>query len=1364
MTNSLKRSYFADSKLKERAMIELVRAFETGRLIAFVGSMATESLGYGSWNELIATYLRAAGDIADYQDDPHSQYQGAKHAIAMIGALGIESSLLERRAALSLVKEALVTLDEIRPLRGGSRSRALEVAAAAAFGKRRMVVDCVTSPIKLLASELAIRRFATLNYDLEIEHQLMVEPDEKLRPGEPREQLLELIEKGIVRRDPDVNYRLSRLMGNGIAVESDVRDRERPDRLIEFAVGSADVDHRIMHLHGRALEPETMIVSLRDYDRLYRKDDIAKLPFEHGQRILFAGNPVLFVGAGMSEPEVNDTLRDFVSNNPHRRFAPTFLLWNTASYDENPEKRRAEMWLKRVDFLQRLGVLTIFDEDLQIGPEVTAEDYLGDPPPPTGDNADQRHGSWAEIDHWLAEYRSAGEAIGLAADQARVAKSAARDVPLGTTEVKQEAQRAFRGLELELLARAIPQLARAGRLVDLELRSWGGPWRSLKRRFARGGRRAGGADEAAQAGAAGRSHKSRKRSGRPIALWGTVWEGSRVKSTNWERLFPPEDHGPMRVVVATAGSGKGSFAWYLAMEELPAAIHVAVENRMIINTGYAFDSDFLLLAISRFLLKLKGGDGWCDQEESREQQFERPDAFALQEKGLVIVNGMERFFTVDGAPLSAELDHLLRRIAAAEHYDVRWLFLGTSRIERYFRDIAPKAIVRFEECCELEDTGREVDSVFLGELIRRVRENAPPGRSIATNGAEAVLRTYARGNPHNIRRAVLGAFMNAEAFKEAGIEPSGLALEILRAMAFIGAPVEAAVLLHVPRIRQILGSVREGADTLLKTLEALRIRAFVIKIAHFEDYPGSGQGLWQRFGLHTAVSAELRHQFGVPVSESKLSTSFNMSLYVAQPVDGFIPEAAIHDELGNLIDHLIGAYKDELHPEETPGGPLAPPPGGSRCAPAATASLRAALGVVRGYHSTTSLLTIDSDDRVAVEDRAGVLLEHAERLETLLRVYKKLKRARHRAGARVAPALCGPEPFYPDDLVWIHNELGVVYLAQGDLYSARRSFQHALQVNREFVEFGDDSHNWRRITMNQVLLDIERAQLTEAERKLEKIENSINLRPPVARSEETDRFRFIRCHFGKGAPAERSCFDPQIMHEEILMAGLVLGHRALCHHLRGHLRTAEPLYEDAIAVLRRLGEHRGYAFFQLRFAQLRKLIHSEGGDEVEVRLAVTAAEAVRQMDIAYHARITQADRSWHHPQADARTRRRALRHLTDALAYAAVMDLHRVRVDAGMLLARLKLESGDYETALEHATEAMALAARYGLSLRKISLRLDIGQILIRRGDPKSGAALIDRATEAADRFGYQRAVETAQRIRIEEDLAAKAPRRSGGS
>jgi tetratricopeptide (TPR) repeat protein len=1382
MTSSLRRAYFVDSKLRERALTELVRAFETGRLIAFVGSMATESLGYGSWNDLIAKYLKDATETAGGISVRHAHYEAARAALDTLAQLKSDSGLLERRAALSLAKEALATLDEIEPIPDPSRVTLLERAAAEKFGSRGKAARAGVAPIKLLAAELAIRRFATLNYDLELEAELMVEPGDLREVGDtarlsnPRDQLDHLIKHGIIRRDPEVRYRLSRLMANGIAVESDVRDRERPDRMIEFAVGAAEVDQRIMHLHGRADEAGTMIVSLRDYDRLYRKDDIAKLPFEHGQRILFAGNPVLFVGVGMTEPEVNDTLRNFVSNNPHRRFAPTFLLWNTAAYDTNDKKRMTEMWLKRVDFLQRLGVLTIFDDDLHCGDQEVAEDYLGQAP----EKPDEpRPAEWRELDDWLDEFRRASGEIKETAANAREANAALLQIKQNansTEEEKEAARDKFRDLELDLLAATIPQLARAGRMVDIELRTWKGPWRSLQRRFAGQPRRQGGPDpEPGEADGSEPRTDAEAGSEQPIALWDTLWRTDKEISPDLEALFPEGDDGAFKAIIAQAGSGKGSVAYHIAQtqKKLPSSIRAAIENRMIINAGYAFDTDLILLAVSRFLLKLKGRGDWHDLKMSREQQFEMPQAFSLDQKGLIIVNGMERFFTVDGAPLSAELDHLLRRIAVQKRFDVRWLFFGTPRIERYFENLAPDSIIRMAEFYR-DETKREVNSVYLNEMIERVRTLAP-GRAVATPAAEAIVRAYARAAPRQIRRAVLGAYMNAKAFDEAGFADPDLALEILRAMAFIGAPVEAAVLLHVPRIRRKLRTIQEmksrehgsapgddvSAADLLKALEDLEKRAFAIKIAHFEEYPGKGEALWQRFGLHSAIAAELRHQFGVPMSESKLSTSFNMSLYVAQPVDGFIPEPAIHDELGKLIDHLIGAYKDIPLAEENPGGALVPLPTGEHCAPTATACLRAALSVVRGYHSTTSLLTIDSDDRIAAEDRAGVLLEHAERLETLLRVYRKLKRARNRAKATDCMALCGPEPFYPDDLVWIHNELGVVYLAQGDLYSARRSFHQALVVNRAAVEFEDTSHNWRRITMNQALVDIERAQIIEAELKLERIERSINTRPPVCRGETTPRFEFIRRQFGKAAPVDRSCFDADIMHEELLMTGLVLGHRALCHHLRGHLRTAEPLYEDAIAILKRLGEHRGYAFFQLRFAQLRRLIHRGEGEDVEIRLAVTAAESVRQMDIAYHARISQAEGSWHHPRADALTRRRALRHLTDALAYSAVMDLHRVRVEAGMTLAKLKLESGDYETALEHATEAMALAARYGLSLRKISLRLDIGQILIRRGDPRSGAALIDKAIEAADRFGYQRAVESAQRIRVEEDLAAKVSRRS---
>jgi hypothetical protein len=142
------------------------------------------------------------------------------------------------------------------------------------------------------------------------------------------------------------------------------------------------------------------------------------------------------------------------------------------------------------------------------------------------------------------------------------------------------------------------------------------------------------------------------------------------------------------------------------------------------------------------------------------------------------------------------------------------------------------------------------------------------------------------------------------------------------------------------------------------------------------------------------------------------------------------------------------------------------------------------------------------------------------------------------------------------------------------------------------------------------------------------------------------------------------------------------------------------------------------------------------------------------MDMAYHARIVAVHESWQANPADAEARRRAVFELTHALTYASTMDLHRLRVEAGLYLARLMVDGGDYESALEHATDALSVAARNGLTLRKISLRIEIGHILILRGDKKSGGALIAGAVETAERFGYQRAVEIAHRIRVEEGLS----------
>jgi tetratricopeptide (TPR) repeat protein len=1343
MTTYLKRFYFDDRKLQQRALLELVRAFETGRMIAFIGSMATESLGYGGWKDLVTRYVEKAADESTKPGTVGDNLarQAAVNAIVRVRDFHGDESLLDKRVALSVVKEALGAIDEEDPLDEGSRVRRLEQAAAEIFGTRKPLdrAEVEAAPVHALRRHLGIRRFATLNYDVEIEAALMVEPDDRVSHLPPLEQLRTLMKDGRIRQDANAKYRLTRLMSNGLAIESDIRDRDRPDRMIEFAVGSADVDYRIMHLHGRASAPDTMIVGLRDYDRLYRKNDLAKLPFEHGQRILFGGNPVLFAGVGMSEPEVNATLQDFVSNNPYRRFAPAFLLWNTARFSAVPEVRANQIVLRRIDFLQRLGVFAIFDTDI---------------------DRDER------LEPRLQALRERNKALA--------------SLPPGDPATDSERQN-IRDEELSLFRDSILQISLAAETVDLELRSRGVEWRSVVQKM----RKLGGKEA--------------------LALWGTSCAPCTTvpKDLRPERLVrrhPSKDGNPGQVLLHTVivsdnGAGKGSFAWWLSdRERLPQPFNVRRGNRLIINAGFSFDTDFLLLAISKFLLKLKGEKKLGQPAGlSREKQFEQPGAFKLTTPGLVIINGMERFFTVAGAPLSAELDHLLRqvvRMTAAES-DVRWIFLGSERIQKYFATISPASIVPFEQLCPggwLQGRPGRVSSVYLSGLFDRFRAFAisktKNPEEVVDRSSRLILDASASADAHALRRAAFAALLTPETLERVGVERTGLALEIIRAMAFIGSPVDDVVLLHVPRIRKLLAAEASttAAGQLVAMLKDLVSLGLVTAVSRFDDNPTERDGLWLRYGLHSAVSWELRHQFGVPLSESKLSTSFNMSLFVAQPVDGFVPEVATHKELAELVDRLVGAYKDDLRPAERariPDSPqmeealsaaaqaFVPDPVEADsveklhalCAPAATAALRAALAVVRGYYSTTSLLTLDRDDRRVNEDQDGVLLEHAERLERLVRSYRKLSRFRGAAAKKLQTAAArrslGPEPFYPDDLVWIHNELGVVYLAQGDLYSARRAFRAALKVNQEAVEFACHSHNWRRIMINHVLLDIERANLTSGERKLQQIEDSIDQRPPVNepthQSRQSSRFAFIRSHFGDRAPAERCCFDREIMHEELLMTGLVLGHRGLCQHLRGHVRAAEPLYRDAIAILRRLGEHRAYAFFQRHFAQLLRLMETGRDHEAEMRLAVTAAESVRQMDMAYHARIVEAGAAWKKPGADARDRHRALRQLTEAASYGALMDLHRLRIEAGIALASLKFESGDYETALDHATEAMALAARYGHSLRKISLRLDMAQILMRRGDPKSGAALLAQAVEAADRFGYQRAVESAQRIRLAE-------------
>jgi len=1462
---SPRRYMFDDVKLRNRALLELARNLRSDRMIALTGAMSSEALGYFPWDGLCQRIGEAASDAAAV----------ARCALGDLARLGIYQSRrgeafltkieeladvlksevkrpVDKRVQFSLIRESLAELDDLiirsrRPTDAfdvkacadgenlnsdDNRSttlslRTFDTAVASAALKRTPGPERCDSITPLLAS-LGISRFATLNYDLELERALMLREDERKLLDEHQASVMAFVQrcrtdlqaeptspaKPILR---DRLNRLSRVLGNGAHVESDVLDRERPDRLFEFAIASPDTAQHVMHLHGRADLPESLVVDIRHYDRLYRLDDLFRNPFEHGLRVLLAGNPILFVGLGMSEDEINRQLQYFVSNSPHRRMAPAFLVWNTLGPFENDAEAKATIEGRRIDFLQRLGVQVIFDVDVMAADEVAAMRNEHAPLNKAVKDAE-------------AALVTAKKELSVASGDSAVPTAGPGDSAAAKSELRMatekvaacsvillEARKAQRTGELNALAKTLealpPLVKRLSRRASRDARLW----RSIDPRLEK--------------------PRSSKGQPQPVRLWGTVdlrlHAEKRPKIHKHVAVVPiahpkPKPESRALVVgVAEPGFGRGALAEEIVQEDVHTDAwaevhgwnlqHTKRDDRMLVNAGFSYDSDAMLNAIAQFLARRRfpNGKNYLLGAFSREKLFSDPNLYQGTPRLLVVINGIDRFFGFDGAPLSAELDHLIRCIVAnrAAPPSVQWVLLGTDRVRRYFDSLGITATTLTPPHGK-SHTG--IGSCYLDAVVDafQARFATVPkidgdARTLITPAADAKIETALLIDREAVRRAFYAAYLAPQTL--ASVQVDGpLSFEVLRTLAFIGTPVEADVLRFAPKVDAMLRECApEGVahdDYFIEVVEQLRALRLLLEIAPFDQSPKTlylrapRVMLSTRFGLHRSLATELRERHGAPLSEAKLSTTFNMSLFAAQPSENFIPKSDFHDELNELVDRLIGSWKEEEGPktlsakdaktfaaalakrpiDDDPEGPVTLlRTRASLYGRRASANIRAALSVLRGYYSTASLLGLDSSDPMLRRSEDGPLSEHAERLDRLLRNFGRIAAARQafreiageiKLTPQVIEAELGPEPFYPDDLVWLHNERGVVKLVQGHLYDARRSLSLAQRANEQHLEHGYRGHNWRRIGLNTVQLLIERGRFKRAERRIDEIETSIDTAPweellnatharatppgspisPRAHSDEdTDDLRRvarIREIYGAQDRVIDDCASADYAREEILTVGLTTGYRGLIAHMRGRYRTAQEHYRRAISILRRLGEQRAYALFQRHYATLRRFT---GGTNValrEIEYSVAAAASIRQMDISYRSRIVRATLTRRDPTADPLRRRVALEEIREALEYAARSDTYRVRVEASSALAREMRLSGDYDTALQYAADALAIACRYGHSLHKIALRVEIGQILIQRGDPKSGAALIESAVTSAMRTGNQRTVDVVQR------------------
>jgi hypothetical protein len=373
--------------LRYFAQREFVKAMRTGRMIAFVGSMATEDLGQPSWTEFLGNAVPK-----DKLKKDKVLKEVAKNLRAEITKARKPTEPQIGSDDLTLYFDILRDILSPEPEKARKDGEPWSETEIAKLFELKNITCWKDRAITALLDELGVRRIITTNYDMEFEWHWLLGPIERASNKKRNEIINELIDPetpNSLRPSKDyrktIDYRLARTFADGSYAVSDCFQRERTDRLFELSIGSPDNARHILHLHGRASDPETLIVSYSEYERQYRQSHIAQLPFQHGLSTLFAGNPILFVGLGLNERELTATLEQFVSDNKRSHIAPAFVIWSPqAESKEARTEGSVDTWdeIRRLKFFRRYGVLTIYDVELEgfsetsvnlpTGPEINA--------------------------------------------------------------------------------------------------------------------------------------------------------------------------------------------------------------------------------------------------------------------------------------------------------------------------------------------------------------------------------------------------------------------------------------------------------------------------------------------------------------------------------------------------------------------------------------------------------------------------------------------------------------------------------------------------------------------------------------------------------------------------------------------------------------------------------------------------------------------------------------------------------------------------------------------------------------------------------------------------------------------------------
>jgi tetratricopeptide (TPR) repeat protein len=284
----------------------LCRALNLGTVVAFVGAGCSAAFGYPNWARFAREMLAFTTRVTPGKhDDALARFRGL-----------LDKTVSPRPEQLTLCIEVCKSiLAEEQQLEEYKKELTL------LFGRPRRRNPRYNPYQELF--KLAIRRFVTTNYDVELERNLI-----RVRNLHSDDPLLKKLSARTRR-------------GRQGLLRSFSQTSHDYEQLALFALAKIrGNENAVFHCHGRFDDYDSLIASEADYQSWYFSDkDPSRRIFRQTIELLIDSNPLLFVGYGLQDEELLRPLRHLNALDPKRKHSrPLFALVAATPEDEGHDE------------------------------------------------------------------------------------------------------------------------------------------------------------------------------------------------------------------------------------------------------------------------------------------------------------------------------------------------------------------------------------------------------------------------------------------------------------------------------------------------------------------------------------------------------------------------------------------------------------------------------------------------------------------------------------------------------------------------------------------------------------------------------------------------------------------------------------------------------------------------------------------------------------------------------------------------------------------------------------------------------------------------------------------------------------------